>query len=136
MSLHATSRSIRGTLRQDVVAGDGHHLVTDEPRRVGGENTAPSPHELLPAAIAACVSTTLVVYARAKDWELGEISVDADYDPKSVPRRMTVVVHLDGDLTDLQLARLERVAASCPVRRSLETAIEIEERIVATHAVR
>ena len=64
MSLTATARSIPGTLRQTVVIDGQHRLITDEPERVGGEGSAPAPHELFPAALAACVSTTLVMYAR------------------------------------------------------------------------
>jgi putative redox protein len=66
MSLTATARAIPGTLRQEVVIDGQHRLITDEPQRLGGEGSGPAPHELFPAALAACVSTTLVMYARTK----------------------------------------------------------------------
>ena len=131
MSLTATARSIPRTLRQEVVIDGSHRLITDEPERVGGDGSAPAPHELLPAALAACISTTLVMYARTKQWELGEVRVDVDYDHRSTPRRFEVVIRLTGDLSDRQLERLEKVAAACPVRRSIETGIEFDERIEA-----
>lgn len=131
MSLTATARSIPGTLRQQVVIDGTHRLVTDEPEHVGGEGSAPAPHELLPAALAACISTTLVMYARTKEWELGEVTVDVDFDHRSTPRRFEVVIRLTGELDDEQLARLEKVAAACPVRRSIEAGIEFDERIQA-----
>jgi len=129
MSLTATSRSIPGTLRQEITIDGKHRLITDEPEAVGGDGSAPAPHELLPAALASCVSTTLVMYARTKEWELGEVSVDVDYDHHSTPRTFEIAVHLTGDLTDEQLERLEKIAAACPVRRSIETGIEFNERI-------
>ena len=129
MSLTATSRSIPGTLRQEIVIDGKHRLITDEPEHLGGEGSGPAPHELFPAALAACVSTTLVMYARTKGWELGEVSVAVDYDNNSTPRRFDVAITLGGELTDEQLRRLERVAASCPVRRSVETGIEFVETI-------
>jgi putative redox protein len=129
MSLTATARSIPGTLRQEVVIDGRHRLITDEPERLGGDGSAPAPHELFPAALAACVSTTLVMYGRTKGWELGEVSVAVDYDHRSTPRRFDVAVELGGDLTDAQLERLERVARSCPLRRSIEAGIEFEERL-------
>jgi len=136
MSLTASSHSIAGTLRQQVVIGDGHRLVTDEPERVGGDGSAPSPHELLPAALAACISTTLVMYARTKEWPLDRVEVDVEYDHKASPRRFQIEVRLEGGLTDEQLARLEKVAESCPLRRALETGFEFEERVrVAAGAV-
>lgn len=127
MSLTATARSISGTLRQEVVIDGKHRLITDEPEHVGGEGSGPAPHELLPAALASCIGTTLVMYARTKDWELGDVSVGVEYDNRSTPRRFDVSIALGGDLTDEQLRRLERVAASCPVRRAIEAGITFEE---------
>jgi putative redox protein len=129
MSLTATARSIPGTLRQEVVIDGQHRLVTDEPERLGGEGSGPAPHELFPAALAACVSTTLVMYARTKGWELGDVRVGVDYDHRSTPRRFEVAVELGGNLTDAQLERLERVARSCPLRRSIEAGIQFEETV-------
>jgi putative redox protein len=129
MGLTATARSIPGTLRQDVVIDGRHRLVTDEPPRLGGDGSGPAPHELFPAALAACVSTTLGMYARTKAWELGEVTVEVDYDHRSTPRRFEVLIRLGGDLSDAQLERLERVARSCPLRRSIEAGIEFVEHL-------
>jgi putative redox protein len=129
MSLTATARSIPGTLRQDVLVNGKFHLVTDEPESVGGEDSAPAPHELLPAALASCISTVLVMYARTKGWDIGEVSVAVDYDHHATPRRFDVSITLTGDLTEEQLARLDKVGATCPVRKSLEAGVEIVERL-------
>ena len=129
MSLTATAHSIGGTLRQDVLVDGRHHLVTDEPVEVGGEGTAPSPHELLAASLASCISTVMVIYARTKEWELGNVEVAVEYDHRATPRRFEVRIALTGDLSPDQLERLEKVASTCPVRRSLETGVEIVETI-------
>jgi len=131
MSLTATSRSIPGTLRQEIVIDGKHRLTTDEPVEVGGEGSAPAPHELLPAALASCVSTTLVMYARRKGWDLGEVRVDVSYDHRATPRRADVRISLAADLSTEQLEVLDKVAAACPVRRSIETEFEFDEQIVA-----
>ena len=130
MSLTATSRSIPGTLRQEVVIDGKHRLITDEPVDVGGEGSAPAPHELLPAALASCVSTTLVMYARRKGWDLGEVRVDVSYDHRATPRRADITIRFGADLGAQQLELLEKVAAACPVRRSIETEFEFNEHIV------
>ena len=135
MSLHATARSISGTLRQEVVIDGTHRLITDEPEHLGGDGSGPAPHELFPAALAACVSTTLLMYARTKDWDLGDVRVSVEYDHRSTPRRFEVTIELGGDLTDGQLERLERVASSCPVRRAIEAGIEFQETIVRGTAI-
>jgi putative redox protein len=129
MSLTATARSVSGSLRQEIVIDGRHHLTTDEPVAVGGEGTAPAPHELLVAALASCVSTVLVMYARTKEWDLGQVSVDVVYDHHATPRRADITIAVTGDLTPEQLTRLEKVAATCPVRRSIEVGIEFSERI-------
>jgi putative redox protein len=134
MSLTATARSTPGKLRQEIVIDGRHHLVTDEPEHLGGEDAGPAPHELFPAALAACVSTTLVRYARTKNWDLGHVIVDVDYDHRSTPRTFSVAIKLTGDLGDEQLARLRKVAAACPLRRSIEAGIVFDERITSGRA--
>jgi putative redox protein len=116
-------------LRQDVLVDGRFHLTTDEPERLGGTDRAPSPHELLPAAIASCVSTTILVYARTKGWELGAVEVVAEYDQRAEPVTCDLVIRTEGLLTDEQRLRLEKVAATCPVRRVLAESVAFTERI-------
>lgn len=129
MGLTATARSIPGTLRQEVLIDGQHRLTTDEPEAVGGEGSGPAPHELFPAALAACISTTLVMYGRTKAWDLGEVTVGVDYDHRATPRRFEILISLSGDLSVEQLERLEKVAAACPVRSAIEAGVEFSERI-------
>lgn len=129
MHLTATARSIPGTLRQEVLIDGKHRLTTDEPESLGGDGDGPAPHELFPAALAACIGTTLARYARTKEWELGEVTVAVDYDHRSTPRRFEIDVRLTGDLDRQQLERLEKVAAACPLRRSIEAGFEFVEQL-------
>jgi putative redox protein len=130
MTLVATARSNVGTLRQDVLVDGRFRLTTDEPEHLGGTDRAPSPHELLPAAIASCVSTTILMYARTKGWELGAVQVDAEYDPGAEPVSCDLVIRTEQQLTEEQLLRLEKVASTCPVRRVLDGTVVFGERIV------
>lgn len=127
--LTATATAVRGTLRQEVVVDGRHLLFTDEPASLGGDGSGPAPHELLPAALAACISTTLVMYARTKEWDLGGVEVAVDDDHRASPRRFRVDVRLGGDLTDAQLERLAKVARACPLRRSIDAGFEFAETI-------
>jgi putative redox protein len=128
-TLTAKARSVAGTLRQEILVNGRHRLTTDQPVAAGGDDSAPSPHELLPAALAACIASTLTVYARTKAWELGDVTVDVDYDKQSKPRRFEIAIHVSGDLSDLQLERLRKVAQACPLRRSIEAGFVFEERL-------
>jgi putative redox protein len=106
-----------------------HRLVTDQPAHAGGDDAGPSPHELLPAALAACIVWALVRYGRTKNWDLGEVAVDVEYDHQSTPRRFDTTIRMSGDLSPAQLERLHKVAAACPLRRSIETGFTFDERI-------
>ena len=129
MSLTASARSTGDTLRQELLVDGRHRLVTDEPAALGGTDTGPAPHELLPAALAACVAVTIRMYARTKGWTLGEISVDVVYDNTSTPRHFDVTVNLPPGLTPEQVRRLMRVAEACPVRRSIEAGMAFDEHL-------
>jgi putative redox protein len=128
--LTASARTLPGTLLQEIVVDGRHRLVTDQPAGAGGTDRGPSPHELFPAALAACVSVTLATYARTKEWDLGEIAVDVAYDRTSVPRLCRIEIRVDARLDDATRARLEKVAAACPLRRSVEAGFAFEETLV------
>jgi putative redox protein len=129
MSLTASARSNGDTLRQELLVDGRHRLVTDEPAALGGTDTGPAPHELLPAALASCVAVTIRMYARTKGWTLGELSVDVDYDNRSTPRRCDVTIHLPDGLSPEQVRRLMRAAETCPVRRSIEAGMVFDEHL-------
>jgi putative redox protein len=130
MTMTATATRIGETLTSKIDVNGRHTLVTDEPLRLGGEDTGPAPHELLPAMVASCVATMVAMYAKNRGWELGEVSVAVDYDPDSVPRRLDVELRLPAGLGEEERRRLERVAATCPVRRAFEAGFEFHERVV------
>ncbi len=128
MTMTATTQRV-GKLRHRVDVNGRHTIVTDEPVRLGGTDEGPAPHELLPAALASCVATMIAMYADRHSWDVEEAHVDVEYDPETTPRRFAVDVHLPAGLSEEQVRKLERVAETCPLRRSLETGFEFEERV-------
>jgi putative redox protein len=129
MTLRASSRSVGGSPRQEVVVGGRYRLATDEPERLGGTESGPAPHELLPAALASCIGTTVLMYAHTKKWPLRDVVVDVEYDHKATPRAFAIDVRLVGPLDPEQAARLEKVAEACPLRRALEAGFRFAERV-------
>jgi putative redox protein len=130
MIMTATARSIDGGLRNEIDVNGRHTIITDEPVRLGGSDSGPAPHELLPAILAACVSTMVVTYARQRKWAVEDVVVDAEYDPGSTPRHVALRLHLPDGLTEDQVNRLQRVAESCPAKRSLEVGFAFDQEIL------
>jgi putative redox protein len=125
----ATARPVDGGLRHEVDVNGRHTIATDEPESLGGTDTAPAPHELLPAMLASCVSTMIVLYAQRRGWRLDDVRVEVTYDTDWTPRRAEVTLHLPGELTAEQVERLKRVADTCPARRALEAGFTFEEQL-------
>lgn len=110
----------------------GHQLLSDEPEAKGGTDTGPTPTELMTAALAACTSITMRMYANRKQWPVADIDVRVWHrrvdekdpaDPGSGPRRVDVfdmAIAIEGDLTEDQRDRLLEIAGRCPVKRALD----------------
>ncbi len=114
---------------QDIYSGENHHAQADEPVKFGGTNKGMSPYGFLSAGLGACTSMTIRMYARRKKWPLEHVSVDISHNKchgddceagDGKIDRFIRVVHLKGDLTDEQRARLLEIADRCPVHKTLE----------------
>ena len=128
--MRATARREDGTLSHAVEMRD-HTLTADEPKDEGGDDTGPSPQELLAASLASCTAITMEMYAQRKGWELGDVSVDVDYEPaqRGSPTRFRMVVNFPKELPEEQRERLMQIGAKCPVHRVLEGEVMFEETV-------
>ncbi len=124
MPVTASARRTGGPLRCEVELERGHRIVVDEPRDAGGEDTAPTPQQLLAASLASCVAITIEMYLQRKDWEVGEIRVDVTSEESA----FEVVVHLPSSVPEDRRQRIMRVATKCPVHRTLASAAEVTDR--------
>jgi putative redox protein len=110
----------------------GHHtLVADEPESKGGADTGPAPGQLLALSLAACTAITVEMYGDRKEWDLGEVEVEVEYDPDWKPdkRRYDVVLKVSPNVSDEQAERLEAIAGKCPIHRILIGEVEIVDRV-------
>jgi len=126
----------RGTFQQDILAGT-HRLVADEPVTAGGLDSGPGPYDLLLAALGACTSMTLRLYAERKGLPLTRVEVKlrhgrihaadcAECETKEgMLDRIECAITLEGDLDASQRARLMEIADKCPVHRTLTSEIDI-----------
>jgi putative redox protein len=107
----------------------GHHtLIADEPRDEGGSDTGPRPSQLLALSLASCTAITVEMYADRKQWDVGELEVDVDYELNSKDTsRFEVLIKVPGALSDEQMKRLKAVASKCPIHRALVGEVEVND---------
>ncbi len=128
--MRAISRRVDGRLEQKVEIR-GHELTADEPRDHGGEDSGPSPQELLAASLASCTAITMEMYAQRKGWDVGDIAVDVDYEPaqRGSPTRFHMTVELPKELPEEQRRKLMQIGAKCPIHRTLEGEVMFDEKL-------
>ncbi|MFK8025912.1 MAG: alpha/beta fold hydrolase [Ilumatobacter sp.] len=137
----------QGPFLNHVVVGR-HRFLADEPESIGGFDAGPAPYDLLGAALGACTSMTLRMYAGRKRLPLERVTVEVTHgkvhaddceacaDNELLAGRTGMidqferVITIEGeDLTDEDRTRLLAIADKCPVHRSLENASAIATRL-------
>jgi len=109
--------------------GTSHLFYADEPAGVNGTDTAPSPEELLDAALASCTAITIRMYADRKGWELSGVDVKVDHVKENDTTRFTRYITLHGNLDEVQKQRLLGIARACPVSKILENNIAVQTEL-------
>ena len=136
-----------------VVRGDGinltqkisngaHRFLADEPTTLGGADAGPTPYGYLLAALGACTSITLQMYAKLKNIPLSGVSVSLSHErvhgkdcaecDTGTPGKVDKIsrrLSLSGEISDEQRTRLLQIADKCPVHKTL-SAITVIETVV------
>jgi putative redox protein len=128
-------------LQNEVRYGEGQTFCTDEPVTAGGDGTGPDPYSLLLAALGSCISMTVTLYARRKQWPLERVTVnlsqrsvhardcaDCADNAEGYVHRIERTVILEGELTAEQRVRLQEIAGKCPVHKTLTSPIVVVEK--------
>jgi putative redox protein len=130
----------RNSKFQQTVTVGPHRLIADEPASAGGEDTGPGPYDYLLAALGACTSMTMRLYADRKTLPLDRVTVMlrhskihaedcAECETKAgildqIERDITIEGVLDAE----QRQKLMEIADKCPVHRTLTSEIRIVTR--------
>lgn len=127
-----THVTLEGSLKATATSRQ-HAWFADVPPADGGEDTAPTPEELLLGALGSCMAITVQMYANRKGWPLEKIDVHLDLErfkagdyagyegDAQFVHQIRESVSLYGPLDDDQRTRLLEIAGKCPVRRVLTT---------------
>ena len=131
-----------GKFQQEISVGP-HRLLADEPTSAGGDDSGPSPYDLLTAALGACTAMTLRLYADRKQLPLDRVRVtlrhtkihanDCSECETQEGRidRIERVIELDGPLDEAAREKLLEIADKCPVHRTLQSEVLVPTRLAA-----
>lgn len=121
---------------QSMVLAGKHRLLADEPEKVGGFDSGPSPYDYLSTALGSCTVMTIRMYADHKGIPIDSIRAEvlhqkvhaddcAECGEQHAAKggkidRFERIVRFTGDLDDATRQRLIEIADKCPVHRTLE----------------
>jgi putative redox protein len=127
-------------LAQEIVIRS-HRLRADEPEPIGNDS-GPSPYELILAGLGSCTSMTLLLYAQRKGWDLKHVSVRLRHDrihaedctdcesKEGYLNRIDREIQLEGNLDESQRLRLLEIAKRCPVHQTMKSEINIRTSLI------
>ncbi len=105
----------------------------------GGDDSGPSPYDLLLASLGTCTSMTIRVYAERKHWPLERVAVRLAHDKIHAADcehcetktgkidRIERTITLEEPLEPAQRARLLEIAERCPLHQTLQS-----EKLIVT----
>ena len=130
---------------QNTIAAGRHRLLADEPASVGGLDSGPSPYDYLAAALGACTSITLRIYAEHKQLALGRVTVSVKHGKVAAEHcedcgavvegrtgkidRFERVISVEGGVDTALAGKLIEIAGKCPVHRTLEAGAAVVTRV-------
>ena len=120
-------KSDSGTYRQTIRIKQ-HTVFADVAKELGGDDSAPDPHDLYDAALAACKAITVMMYAKRKQLPLDYIDVIIERDNSREAQGVYVLnvqLKLQGELSSEQKQQLGAIAEKCPIHK-LMTAVSTE----------
>jgi putative redox protein len=115
---------------QDIESG-AHRLRSDEPSTRGGTDAGPAPYDLLLAALGACTSITLRMYAERKGWPLGRVEVALRFFKTKDDERIERDVRISAALSEEQRSRLAEICEKTPVTLTIRKGTPIATRLEA-----
>ena len=113
---------------------NSHEWYADTSLALGGEDSAPEPHDLFDSSLAACTAITLQMYAKRKGIPLESINIALERDSskeRSGEYGLALTLELIGDLSDDQKQQLMTIATKCPIYKLMsQTEIHISHTLL------
>lgn len=125
---------LEGGKRVATTIGD-HTIVTDQPTKYGGDNSAPAPYDLFLASIATCAGFFVKSYCDSKGIDASGIDLvfrpKVDEKTKQVTGFVTII-RVPKSVPEKVHGALQRAAQQCAVKKTIkigpEFVVETEVR--------
>jgi uncharacterized OsmC-like protein len=132
----------RGGFRVDATAR-GHHIEFDEPADLTARDSAPTPHEYVLAAVAACVTDGVVLHATAAGIRIRHLEIDVNGTFENILKwaglvadgnpgfgGLEIVGSITADADESTVAELwDRAIAGSPVAQTISRPTAISSRL-------
>jgi uncharacterized OsmC-like protein/pimeloyl-ACP methyl ester carboxylesterase len=127
---------------QQVIETGRHRLLADEPVSYGGLDSGPTPYDFLSAALGACTSMTLQLYAERKEWRLPPYTVEVRHAKVHAEDCASCLEGRSGKIDQFErriifetdpgpvvTEKIGEIADKCPVHRTLEARSHIVTKV-------
>jgi putative redox protein len=122
------SAAIQGLTCELVHGPSGSRLATVPPKDNGGTGASFSPTDLVGAALAACALSTMALVAAREGLSWGDAQASVEKRMTAAPRRigeLVLAIDMPREVRPEHRARLEEIARTCPVARSLHPDVQV-----------
>lgn len=100
-------------------------VQSDVTVQLGGDNSAPDPHQYMEVALASCTAITVMMYAKRKAIPLEDINVSIHITAEGEANAISRGIKLIGELTSEQKDRLMEIAEKCPIHKFISRGAKI-----------
>lgn len=103
-------------------------IETDAPKDNQGKGERFSPTDLVGAALGSCILTTMSILGEKEGMSIDGARCEVEKEMLSLPRRigsLKTTIHLPARFSMQERSKLEEIARTCPVTKSLHPDLQI-----------
>jgi putative redox protein len=119
--------TVKQTGKMSVTASnEQHQIISDVAASLGGEDAGLNPHELIEAALAACSTLTIELYAKRKNWDVSNMVVEVKIvEETKEASRIDRKITFGPQNSPEERQRITEIANKCPIHNLLQSKITI-----------
>lgn len=133
MSMNLTGRLVAPQTTELRHISSGSSIKTTAPIDNGGDGSAFSPTDLFAISLGSCGATIMSMYAEKNGILLDNINFEVEKIMSTSPRKIAKLIvnyYLKTNCSEDDFKRLVGVAKACPVRLTIQNAVEVQESYV------